>query len=66
MIELSSQWWFLPVFVVVTIWSGIWKGIGLWKAARNKQKIWFICMCVVNSVGILEIVYLKFFQKKRR
>ncbi len=46
------------------IWSLIWKGIALWKAARAGQMVWFICILVINTVGILEIIYLSFFQKK--
>lgn len=39
-------------------WSLVWKGLGLWHAAKRKQSWWFIAMLVVNTVGILEIVYL--------
>ena len=47
------------------VWSIIWKGIALWKSARNDQLKWFIALLVINTVGILEIVYIVFFQKKR-
>jgi len=47
-------------------WSLIWKGIALWHAARNGQKGWFIALMVINTIGVLEIVYLKFFQEKSR
>lgn len=54
------------LIIIVAIWEAIWKGIALWHAARNKQKKWFITMLVVNSIGILPITYLKFFQKKTK
>lgn len=54
-----SRW----VFLVLSIWSIIWKGIALWKASKNSQKYWFIALLIVNTIGIVEIVYLKFFQK---
>ena len=56
----------LPVIIVLLIWSMIWKGIALWKAGRNNQLAWFVVMLIVNTVGILEIIYLAFFQKKKR
>jgi len=41
-----------------------WKGYALWRAAKNDQKYWYIAMLVINLLGLLEIVYLLFFQKK--
>ncbi|KKR30533.1 hypothetical protein A2715_05950 [Candidatus Woesebacteria bacterium RIFCSPHIGHO2_01_FULL_39_32] len=52
------------LFLLVIAWSMVWKGLALWRAARNNQRYWFIAMLVVSSVGILEIIYIKFFQKK--
>ncbi len=47
------------------VWSLIWKGIALWRAAHYKQRNWFVVMLVVNTVGLLEILYLLRFSKKR-
>ncbi len=41
------------------------KGISLWRAGRNNQKYWFVALFIFNTVGILPLVYLSFFQKKR-
>jgi methionyl-tRNA synthetase len=49
----------------VIIWSIIWKAIALWHAARNNQLAWYIILVVVNTVGILEIIYLLFFRKRK-
>lgn len=40
------------------IWTLVWKGVALWHAARNGQKGWYIALLVVNTLGILEIIYL--------
>ena len=56
----------IALFVVIMIWTAIWKAIALWKSGRNNQLAWFIVLFIVNTVGILEIVYLLFFQKKHR
>jgi len=53
------------LFIVLAIWSLIWKGLALWKAARNGSKPWYIVLLVVNTVGILEIAYIFFFSKKK-
>lgn len=49
---------------LLIFWSIIWKGIALWHSARNKQLIWYIVLLIVNTLGILEIIYLSFFRKK--
>ena len=51
---------FLPL---ILIWSFIWKGLALWFAARREEKIWFVIFLLVNTVGILELVYLIFVAK---
>jgi uncharacterized membrane protein len=44
--------------LALIVWSLVWKGLGLWHAAKRKQSWWFIAMLIVNTAGILEIVYL--------
>lgn len=56
---------FLIFLAVAMIWELIWKGIALWKAARNKDNIWFIFILVLNTLGILPIIYIAFFSKKK-
>jgi hypothetical protein len=46
------------VIVVLVIWTIIWKGLALWRAAEKRSKPWFIVMLILNTVGILEIIYL--------
>lgn len=57
--------WGMFLFSGLLIWSMIWKGIGLWKAGRNNQIAWFVVMFLVNSAGILPIIYILWFQKKK-
>ena len=52
--------WLIPLM----LWELVWKGIALWKAGRNNQLIWFVCILLLNTLGILPIVYLIWFQKK--
>jgi hypothetical protein len=54
---------FLALILVLALWELIWKGIALWKAAKNEQKYWFVAMLIINSLGILPILYIFVFQK---
>lgn len=56
--------WFL--LIPLMVWDIVWRGIALWKSAGHKQKGWFIALLIVNSLGILPIIYLAFFQKKSK
>lgn len=47
----------------VLVWSLVWKGWALWKAARAENKLWFVILLVVNTVGILDILYIFVFSK---
>jgi methionyl-tRNA synthetase len=55
---------FLPLIIIAAIWGAVWKGIALWKSGRNNQLAWFIVLLLVNTLGILEIIYILFFQRK--
>lgn len=45
------------------LWSFIWKGVALWKAAGKRQLPWFVIMLLVNTMGLLEIAYIFFLNK---
>lgn len=59
---ISKHW--LILLAIGIIWEAVWKLIALWKAAQNRQLVWFIVMGILNTIGILEIIYIFFFQKK--
>ena len=48
----------------LVVWSLIWKGWALWKAAKNDSKPWFIALLILNTAGILDILYIFLFGKK--
>ena len=56
----------LPSLVFIGIYTVILKGFGLWYAARNRQKYWFIAMLVINGLGIPELIYLTWFRRDTR
>jgi Kef-type K+ transport system membrane component KefB len=56
---------FLAAFIALIVWSLIWKGVALWYAARNNQKGWFVALMIINTAGILEILYLALGRKNK-
>lgn len=51
--------------ILLLVWTLPWKGVALWKAARNKQIVWFVVIMLVNTLAILEILYIWFFQRDK-
>lgn len=47
---------FLITFLA--LWSLVWKVIALWKAARRGDTAWYVIMIILNTLGILEIIYI--------
>jgi len=56
---LSQPQFYLPFL----IWTLVWKGLALWKAASKKQFLWFILLLIINTSGLLEIAYIFFLNK---
>lgn len=52
--------------VAVAVWSFIWKAFALYRAGSNRSPGWFATLLLVNTVGILEMLYLFAFGKKKR
>ena len=53
-----------PIWVALAvIWTLAWKGLALWRSAGLRQKYWFIALLIINTLGILEIIYLYFVAK---
>jgi methionyl-tRNA synthetase len=46
------------LLALLVIWTIIWKGWALWRAARNKELAWYIVILLLNTLGILEIIYI--------
>jgi hypothetical protein len=51
------------LLIIIFIWEAVWKLIALWKSARNKHLVWFIVLALINSIGILPILYIFVFSK---
>jgi len=58
--------WVIAVIVIVGLWEVIWKAIGLWHAGSDRNLLWFVLMFVLNTLGILEIIYVFGISRPRR
>lgn len=70
MIQFLSPPGFLPIaiggllFFGLLAWVLAWKGLALWRAARLGHRGWFVALLVINTLGILEILYIYIFSRK--
>ena len=55
----------LPIIILITVWTLFWKGYAVWTAVKNNHKGWFVAVLVLNTCGILEIIYLFWIAKKK-
>jgi len=54
------------LLMMLVIWSLIWKGIALWRAARKGDTAWYVLLLILNTIGIVEIFYIIFFSKDKK
>lgn len=57
---LENTW----IALAVIIWTLPWKAVALWMSARRSQKGWFIVLLVLNTLAILDILYIFVFSKE--
>ncbi|MBI2861039.1 MAG: hypothetical protein HYX91_05980 [Chloroflexi bacterium] len=60
--DISLVW---PLILLIALWEVFWKGMAMWRAGRNGHLKWFIAILVLNTAGILPVVYWVFFSKPR-
>ena len=54
--------WIIPLII---LWTLPWKGVALWRAAGNKHLWWFVALFLLNTLAILEIIYIFGFSRKK-
>lgn len=48
----------LVLLVILALFELAMKGLALWKSGRNGHKAWFIAILLLNTAGILPLVYM--------
>lgn len=56
--------WMLFGLLLLVVWEMVWKGMALWFSAKYHQKNWFVALFVLNTLGLLPIIYLVWFRPK--
>jgi len=54
------------IILIILLWTIPFKAVALWRAARREEKKWFIALLVLNTLAVLEIIYIFIFAKKRK
>ena len=55
-----------PLIIILMVADLILRGLALYKSAQKEQKFWFIALLIVNSVGILPLIYLLLEKKHKK
>ena len=53
------------ILALLLLWLIFWKGTALWKSARKNSPFWFVALLIINTLGILEILYIFVFSKMK-
>ncbi|MCX6004062.1 MAG: DUF5652 family protein [Chloroflexi bacterium] len=62
----TPDMWMTILILVSLAWTLPWKGVALWRSARNGHTAWFVVLLIVNTLAILEIIYIFGFSKKKK
>ncbi|WP_143959224.1 DUF5652 family protein [Litoribacter populi] len=62
--SIFDNYWIILLILLAVVWEFFWKALALWQSARRDQKEWFVAILLVNSLGILPIIYILMHQKK--
>lgn len=50
--------------VLITLWTIPWKIYAVWLSVKNDHKKWFVVLLLLNTIAILEIIYIFKIAKK--
>jgi len=53
------------LLALIILWTIPWKGVALWTAAQKNDKWWFIVILLLNTLAILDILYIFVFSKRK-
>ena len=52
--------------MIAAVWTLIWEGLALWHSAKNNQRNWFIACLLLNTLGLVPIIYLIWFRPEKK
>ena len=57
-IHYDIKAWQAVLIGLLVVWELYWKVRAAWRASKRNEIVWFIILLVINSAGILPILYL--------
>jgi len=57
--------WLIPLVVVIFLWDAVLRLLGMWRAAQRKELLWFVLIAIINTAGILPLIYLIINKEKK-
>ena len=58
--------WLLPVAICIAIWEIVWKIICNVEIRKKQSSCWFICIAILNTLGVLSIIYIRKHKKNKQ
>ncbi|MBY0376462.1 DUF5652 family protein [Patescibacteria group bacterium] len=52
------------LLILLVLWTIPWKVYAVWISAKRGHKRWFIALLIINTLSILEIIYIFYIVKK--
>ena len=62
--SFGPMFWFAPIMFILFPLVIALKGYTLWSAAKRNETWWFIAFLLINTMGLLELIYIIFVLKK--
>jgi hypothetical protein len=53
------------IIAIILIWTLPWKAAALWRSARRGHFGWFFALLIINSLAILDILYIFIFSRPK-
>lgn len=63
---VSTEAGSIVIILLIFFWTLPWKGLALWRAAKNCDKVWFIVILILNTLALLDILYFFIFSKIKK
>jgi len=62
---LLPSWLTIHILIAILLWTFPWKAWALWLVAKRGDIWWFLALLLLNTLALLEIVYIFFVAKQK-
>ncbi|MEK7150918.1 MAG: DUF5652 family protein [Patescibacteria group bacterium] len=52
------------ILMAIIAWELPWKITALWRAARREDRIWFVALLFLNTLAIVDMLYIFIWSKR--